>query len=83
MVKLSSIVVSVFCDTDDGANTVVRYTCVPNRVLFLDLSILEHVYRAVAVYAPHAGYPQEDFNTTFDNIRKVILDGQLGYRCLM
>ena len=30
------------------------------------------VIRAIVVYAPHAGYPVEDFDNTFDQLRCVI-----------
>ena len=60
----------------------IRYTRVSDRVLYLDMFLLQRKYRIIAVYAPHAGYTVEAFNICFDSIRKVIRDGQqIGFMC--
>ena len=55
-----------------------------DRVISLDLQIGYYKYRVLSVYLPHAGFPREDFLTTIDEIRYIILDAQQnGIRCLI
>ena len=49
---------------------------ISDRVLALDFMAYGIKIRAIAVYAPHAGYPVEDFDTTFDQLRCVLQEGR-------
>ena len=45
---------------------------ISDRVLALDFTAYGIKIRAVAMYAPHAGYPMQDFDDTFDQLRCVL-----------
>ena len=50
--------------------------CIDDRVLALDFMAYGTKIRAVAVYAPHAGYFAEDFEETFDQLRYTLQCGR-------
>ena len=49
---------------------------ISDRVLALDFMAYGIKIRAVAVYAPHAGYPMQDFDETLDQLRCVVQQGR-------
>ena len=62
---------TIFCRTSD-------------RLLFVDLTLNERHYTILLIYAPRAGYSVNDFNSCFDDLRQLVLEGQkIRRECLV
>ena len=55
-----------------------------DRVLYVDVLLVDRKYRAVAVYIPHVGYTFEEYDICFDHLRQTIIDAQRhGIKCMV
>ena len=64
--------------------SVTSFSRVSDRLLLVDLTMHERLYRIQSIYIPHAGYHVNDFNICFDDLRKSVLEGQqIGRKCFI
>ena len=55
--------------------SITSFSRVSDRLLFVDLSMRERLYRIQFIYRTHGGYYVNDFNICFDDLRKSVLEG--------
>ena len=48
--------------------------CVTDRVMAIDLKISHKMIRIIAVYLPHAGYDSNYFQSTLDDVERLIME---------
>ena len=56
---------------------------ISGRIMALDLTVNEIKIRAVAVYMPHCGYTQDEFDETYDQLRCISGKAQTQRRRLI
>ena len=56
---------------------------ISDRIVALDLIVNQIKIRAVAVYIPHCGYPQTDFDDTYDQLRATLGEARSQKRRLI
>ena len=63
---------------------ITKFIRVSDRLLYLDLFVNGRSYRFSAVYVPHAGYSVDIFNSCYDDLKSIVLEGQqLGRQCFV
>ena len=51
-----------------------RKLCLHNRLMALDLKIGAKTIRVICVYAPHSGYPEDEFRSTMEDLSNLVTE---------